>query len=96
MGVNFLVLCILVFLCILCVLQFYFIFVPCSVALFFASICRLFVSGICDFPLGDHNVVSGYLLFPWKSVLYLASWCVDLSDADDFYFLSVICWRFVF
>ena len=36
----------------------------------------LFVSGICDFLLGDHNVVSGYLLFPSKSVHYLASWCI--------------------
>jgi len=41
------------------------------------------------FPLGDHNVVSGYLLFPSKSVLFLASWCVDLSDACD-------CWRLLF
>jgi hypothetical protein len=48
MGESFLLLCIIVFLRLLFVLQFYFIFIPCSVALYFASIFRLFFSGICD------------------------------------------------
>ena len=50
---------------------FLFLVVLCSILLRFAD-CLSVVSLIW-FPLGDHNVVSGYLLFPSKSVYYLAS-----------------------
>jgi len=55
------------------------------------------------FPLGDNNVISGYLLFPSKFVLYLASWCIDLSDACDLLAIAISfqsfsgdCWRLSF
>jgi len=37
----------------------------------------------------NYYVVYGYLLFPSKSVLYLASWCAYLSDFFD-------CWQLLF
>jgi len=89
-----LVLCILEFLRLLFVLKFYFIIVPCSVALSFALIFQSFVSGICDSAsLDDHNLVAGYLLFPSKFVLYFAFWCVYLwlfSDYSFSHFLTIV------
>ena len=50
----------------------------------------LSVVSMIMFPLGDHDVVSRYLLSPSKFVLYLASWCV-LSDACFFFLRKYGC-----
>jgi hypothetical protein len=61
------------------VLQFLFLFLVVLRSILLRFVDCLSVVSVILFPLGDHTVVSGYLLSPSKSVLYLASWCVYFS-----------------